>query len=262
MIVCLATLETSDYLLDYMQDEEIDYGLTSFYFLEPKKQFPKILSKIRKGILIDSGAFSFQRGEKVDIDSFCNKYIEFIKENTNNPKIMGFFELDVDNIYGYDKILQLRRKLETVSDKIIPVWHNNRGIDNFIEMCKEYSGRRIAITGFANNDIKDSQYNLFINTAHKYGCTIHILGLTRFELIQSLNLGLEDSVDSSSWKQTAIFGGIFLPTNEGKNLKIKSLEQFRYDYKTFIYLNYLSAKKIQEIYLNIDNSVFAKTTQK
>ena len=73
--------------------------------------------------------------------------------------------------------MEYRKILESVSDKIIPVWHNNRGVEDFIEMCKKYKGKKIAITGFANNDIKDSQYSLFINTAHKYGCKIHILGL-------------------------------------------------------------------------------------
>ena len=60
--------------------------------------------------------------------------------------------------------------------------------------------------------IYDHQYNLFINTAHYYGCNIHILGMTRFGLINQLNLGKDDSFDSSSWKQGGIFGKLTAPS--------------------------------------------------
>lgn len=256
MIICLAALE-SEYA--NFPEHILKYGLVSYYYVKNTKKLNEILEKVDY-LLIDSGAHSFQHGIKIDIDAFCDEYIEFIKENTNNPRVLGFFELDVDNIYGYEKILQLRRRLEKVSNKIIPVWHNNRGIDNFIEMCKEYSGRRVSITGWSNNDIKDSQYNLFINTAHKYGCQIHLLGLTRFDLIENLNLGLMDSTDSSSWMQSGIFGRIRIPLNK-KMVDLKSLEGCRCHHRILKVFNFYAYRQIQEDYLNVDNSVFAKTTQ-
>lgn len=255
MEVYLATLETSNFILEHLNNEELKYALVSYYYLK-EKDLEDILNKVSKKLLIDSGAHSFQHGKKIDFEKYTRDYAEFIKKNTNNPKIEGFFEMDIDNVIGYEKVLELRKILEEVSDKIIPVWHNNRGIEDFVEMCKKYSGKKIAITGFANNDIKDSQYNLFINTAHKYGCKIHILGLTRYELIKTLNLGSEDSVDSSSWKQTAIFGGINLPTNNDNIYRFKSLEGMKTNYKKYIYLNYLTAKEIQDRYDKIDNSVY------
>ena len=258
MIICLAALESEH---TNFPEKILKYGLVSYYYVKDTKTLNEILKKVDY-LLIDSGAHSFQHGIKVDIDKFCDEYLEFIKENTNNPRIMGFFELDVDNVYGYEKILQLRRRLETVSDKIIPVWHNNRGIDNFVEMCKEYSGRRVSITGWSNNDIKDSQYNLFINTAHKYGCQIHLLGLTRLDLIDNLNLGLMDSTDSSSWIQTGIFGKVKLPLGNRKMYNFDALEGCRCHHRILKVFNFLAFKEIQEEYLNIDNSVFAKTTQK
>ena len=254
MEVCLATLETSDYILEHLEKEELKFGLVSYYYLK-NDLIDTILTKISKKLLIDSGAHSFQHGKKVDFDKYTEEYAEFIKKYTDNPKIEGFFEMDVDNVIGYEKVLELRKKLEAVSDKIIPVWHNNRGIDDFVNMCKKYTGKKIAITGFANNDIKDSQYNLFINTAHKYGCKIHILGLTRYELIKSLNLGKDDSVDSSSWKQTAIFGGINLPTKNDNIYRFESVEGMKTNYKKYIYLNYLTAKEIQDRYENVDQSI-------
>lgn len=215
MRICLASLENYDTLLNNCEDKYIKYGLVSYYYLKNQETLDKILKKVDY-LLIDSGAHSFQHGKKVSFYDYTYKYAEFIKKNTDNPQIMGFFEMDIDNVIGYKKVLELRSILEKVSDKIIPVWHNNRGVNDFIEMCKKYSGKRISITGFSNGDIKDNQYNLFINTAHKYNCKIHILGLTRYELIKSLNLGKEDSADSSTWKQCGIYGTIQLPKEDGK----------------------------------------------
>lgn len=231
-----------------------DFGLLSFYSLNPSK-WNEILD-VHNHILVDSGAYSFQRGKSVDFEEFCDRYREFIKENTNNPKIVGFFELDIDNIVGYDKVLEYRKRLEEVSDKIIPVWHGNRGIDGYIEMCKQYTGRRVAITALGE-DIATSQYNLFINMAHKYKCKIHILGMTSRDVIHSLNLAKDDSFDSVSWALSSAFSNVRLNIREdttyNMELSFSRLPGVSSPYMNII--NYLSHRKIQEYYKNIDQSV-------
>ena len=128
--------------------------------------------------MIDSGAHSFQKGKKVDWIKYTYEYADFIKK-FDTPNVVGYFEMDVDNIIGYDKVLELRKILESVSDKIIPVWHKNRGIEEFKKMCQEYAGKIIAITGFKNEDIKDEQYLMFLKYAKKFNCKVHCLGMTR-----------------------------------------------------------------------------------
>jgi len=184
-------------ILNNIEDDYLEHGLISFFYLKTEENLELVLSKC-KTLLVDSGAHSFQHGVKIDFDEYTREYMEFIKKHTDNPKIEGFFEMDIDNVTGYEKVKEYRVLLEAVSDKIIPVWHQDRGIDDFHLMCSERSGRRISITGFSNNDIIDGQYNLFLNTAHNYGCNVHILGMTRFPLIKELNLHKDDSVDSSS----------------------------------------------------------------
>ena len=104
-----------------------------------------------------------------------------------------------------DKVLELRKILENVSNKIIPVWHKNRGIEEFKKMCQDYSERVIAITGFKNEDIKDEQYLMFLKYAKKYNCKVHCLGMTRKKVLDKVPF---DYVDSSSWKQSGIYGRI------------------------------------------------------
>lgn len=254
MLICLAALENYKELMNECEDGFLKYGLISYYYLKNQETLEKLLKKVDY-LLIDSGGHSFRHGKKINMDEFTNKYVEFVKNNTNNPQILGFFEMDIDNVVGYEKVIEYRKKLESVSDKIIPVWHRERGITNYIEMCKEYSGKRIALPGFANCEIEDGQFNLFINTAHKYNCNVHILGMTRFALIKTLNLKKYDSVDSSTWKQAGVYGTIQLPKEDLTRHLMYSLQGLK-NPKEVDFINFSSAKEIQKKYENIDNSVY------
>lgn len=174
----------------------------SFYYLK-QDVFETILQKSEQ-VLIDSGAHSFQKGVKVDWKQYTEKYAEWIRQN-DCDKILGYFEMDVDNIIGYDKVVELRKILECATDKIIPVWHKNRGIDDFKQMCQEREGKIIAITGFKNEDIRDDQYLMFLKFAKKYDCKVHCLGMTRKKVLDKVPF---DFADSSSWKQQAIYGKV------------------------------------------------------
>lgn len=248
MQIYLAAIENAynNMLEKILKKDSIRYGLISFYYLK-EENLEGILERCEH-ILVDSGAHSFQHGKKVDFDEYTRKYKEFIKKYTDNPRIEGFFEMDIDNVVGYDKVLEYRKELESVSDKIIPVWHRNRGIDDFHKMCKERKGKRVAVTGFKNNDILDSQYNLFLNTAHHYGCKVHILGMTRLPLLQELNMNSDDSCDSSSWVQTGIFGGLILLDGNNKMFKTDLFAGVKIHHNIMKFMNLLGFLSIQKKY--------------
>lgn len=204
MKIFLSSLETAhtEEILDYLHKFNIDHllwNLMSFYYLTPQK-FKLITSK-SKQIMIDSGAHSFQKGKTVNWTKYTEKYAEFIKEY-DNDKILGYFEMDVDNRIGFNKVLKLRNTLEQVTNKIIPVWHKNRGIKQFTKMCKKYSGKIVAISGFQNEDIKDYQFKLFLKKAWEYNCKLHGLGITRKKVLDKVPF---DFVDSSSWRLGTTF---------------------------------------------------------
>lgn len=213
------------------------YNLMSFFYIKNKKELAELIRDNSKEILIDSGAHSFQKGKKVDWVEYTRQYAKFIKE-FDRPNVVGYFEMDVDNIIGYDKVLELRKILEDVSNKIIPVWHKNRGISEFKKMCQDYSGKVVAITGFKNEDIKDEQYLMFLKYAHKYNCKVHCLGMTRKQVLDSVPF---DYVDSSSWKQSGIYGRI-----DGKG---KVTKQFSKEKREIVFMeNYKVGIKMQEHY--------------
>lgn len=223
-----------------MIDENIrfKYNLMSYYYI--RKSNYEHAVKIRDNseeVMIDSGAHSFQFGAKVDFESYTKEYAEFIK-NFDTPKVVGYFEMDVDNVLGYDKVLELRKILEEVSDKIIPVWHPNRGIEDFKNMCKKYKGKVVSITGFAGKEIREDQYIMFVKYARKYKCKIHCLGMTRKKILDKVPF---DYVDSSSWLQNVVYGRSL----DGRKLpRIKNKED-----RTSQYMhNYMLAMKKQKYY--------------
>ena len=216
------------------------WNLMSYYYIRDKNyDFAETMRDNSELIMIDSGAHSFQKGKQVDWVEYTRQYAKFIKE-FDRPNVVGYFEMDVDNIIGYDKVLELRKILETASDKIIPVWHKNRGIEEFKKMCREYQNKVIAITGFKNEDIQDHQYLMFLKYAKKYNCKVHCLGMTRKKVLDKVPF---DYVDSSTWLQQVVYGNVLARKGQ-KFPKIKNKE----DRKKQYICNYKLGIEMQEKY--------------
>lgn len=199
------------------------YILESFYYF---KEWQAPLIKKSKMFLLDSGAFTFMNGKKSNnFDDYLTKYIHFI----NKYDIQYFFELDVDSVVGYEKVKQLRNRLERETGKrCIPVWHKSRGKEEFLKMCDEYD--YVAIGGIVTKEIKKEEYPFFkwfITEAHKRNCKIHGLGFTATKELKKYHF---DSVDSTNWMsggrfgQLHIFNGKFIESKSFKNKRAKNKE--------------------------------------
>lgn len=241
------TLNTVDRCLK--EDITIPFGLVSFYYISKNKDgyenFKKVL-KVCDHVLVDSGAHTFQKGTKVSWEEYTRQYARFIKEN-DCDKILGYFEMDVDVQIGYAKVLELRQILNAVSKKIIPVWHKNRGIEEYKRMCKKTPGKIVAITGFRNEDISDYQYAGFLKYAWKQGKKVHCLGMTRQKVLDKVPF---DYTDSSSWKLSATFGSLKYWSE--KDHKLKNVPNIKGKYKTsqlFFYnlMNYIKMVRYYNI---------------
>ena len=214
---------------------QMKYNLMSYFALDKSEKRRNLAYYIKEHsceIMIDSGAHSFQSGKKVNWDEYTERYAEFIKE-FDSPKVVGFFEMDVDLIIGLDKVNQLRARLERVSDKIIPVWHKNRGIENFKRMCETHKGKVISVTGFSNSEFKDEQYPLFLRYARKCGCRMHCLGMTRKKVLDKVPF---DYTDSSTWLQRVMFGKV---DNSKKTATMKFCKEHREEVYISSYINAL-----------------------
>lgn len=200
MKIFLSSLENSTVRLSEIGP--MKYNLISYYYGRNRPERTKAIMANSELIMIDSGAHTFQKGTKLDWVGYTEEYADWIRKH-DAKNVVGFFEMDVDNRIGYNNVLYLRKILDNTSSKIIPVWHKNRGVKDFSEMCERYSGRVVAITGFKNEDIQDDQYIHFLLEAWKYGCKVHCLGMTRRKVLDKVPF---DYVDSSTWTQCALYG--------------------------------------------------------
>ena len=162
--------------------------------------------------LLDSGAFTFCGTGGFNpnkFEEYLEQYADFIVRNN----VEKFFELDVDSIVGYEKVLDYRKKLEQLTNRqCIPVWHISRGKDEFIRHCDEYpyvalGGYVAAIkSGDSSKRAYVKAYQGFIREAHKRNAKIHGLGFTNLSLLPKMHF---DSVDSTAWTTGNRFGYIY-----------------------------------------------------
>lgn len=215
---------------------KMKYNLMSYYYMRNNRELAEFIRDNSEEILIDSGAFSFRGGDKVKFAKYVSEYAEWIKE-FDRPNVLGFIEMDIDNVIGYDNVLKFRKVLESVSDKIIPVWHPELGIEEYRKMCHEYS--IVAIP--CREVVKEEQYLSMIKYAHENNCKVHGLAMTKTRVLDKVPF---DFVDSASWSRETVYGRVHgnskgrKPTKESS---AKSLPEMKV-------INYKAAMKMQEKY--------------
>lgn len=197
------------------------YILASYYYV---KDSDYDFERNHEHFILDSGAFSLFNLKPLSKDEmikYCDDYADYIiKWNITN-----FVELDVDVIYGYEFVLFLRKRLETkVGRKCIPIWHMSRGIDDFIQMCKDYDYAGIGGIASGNEISKHrDKYKELNKLARKHGCKLHGMGFTPEKNLSSYGFY---SVDSTSWASGGRFGIIYLFKQHGL-FKVRKPERTR-----------------------------------
>ena len=178
------------------------WHLTCYHEVKRENLWQEFLD-FSDAVLVDSGAHGLQRGSrKIEWDDFTEEYADWIVAH-DTDKVVGYFEMDVDNIIGIPKVEALRRRLKRKSKKIIEVWHRAYGWKGYVEMLRRNRGRIVGLPVFGSEDIKEEQVILFIQEAWKRNVRIHGLGCTRRRILRKIPF---DSVDSSTWYNPVKWG--------------------------------------------------------
>lgn len=241
MRLCLAGLN-SIRIGTYEVLSEIPFILESFYYI---RDYEIPLIKSAELFLLDSGAFTFMSNcrKEVDWDEYLARYANFINEHD----VKYFFELDIDNVVGYEKVKEIRNTLERKTGKpCIPVWHKSRGIEEYKKLCEQYD--YIAIGGIVTKEIKREEFPALRKLcayAKQKGTRVHGLGFTEKDIG---NYGFF-SCDSTTWNMVSRFGKIYkftgdrivVVTPKGKRVdKSKYIEGEVHNIREWIkYQNYL-----------------------
>lgn len=224
--------------------EHKPYILESFYYADADTER---LLPLFGDFLLDSGAFTFMQSSKSHVvwEEYIERYANFINRN----HIEKFFELDIDSVVGYQKVIEYRKRLEKLTGRqCIPVWHITRGKENFLRMCDEYG--YVALGGIAGQKSGSDKYKKyhaafpwFISEAHKRRCKIHGLGFTALAYLPKYHF---DSVDSTAWTTGNRFG--FIYQFDGKTMIKHSVPQGKRlsDSRKVALINYTEWIKFQK----------------
>jgi hypothetical protein len=200
----------------WMKDDFYNFfRLHTFY--DMSKHEAEVLHKY-KDFLLDSGAFSFFGGKKVNWNNYLTTYIDFI----NKYDIKHFFELDLYSIIGISETKILRNRLETeTKKKSIPVFHKRLGVDFYKWMVDNYEYIAISASGMYESKWtrqEPERLKKMVQFANQNNTKVHGLGYTKIEMLKEIPFY---SVDSTSWLSGNRFGQVYLFNGKGFTKKLK-----------------------------------------
>jgi hypothetical protein len=143
----------------------------------------------------------------------------------------------------------MRKYLEKETQKkCIPVWHLNRGKDDYLRMCDAYD--YVAVGGLVSSEsIKRLQkaFPWFIEQAHAAGAQIHGLGYVKMDKLLDYHF---DSVDSTTWC-SARFGKVSVFNGSRMKSICSSSKRVRYHRETNVtsFQEWIKFQKYAEVHL-------------
>lgn len=221
-------------LMSFLQFKNHDKGIVR----ARKKKHPDMK------FMVDSGAFTFITSwekytswTREDFQKYVEEYVEWLDEN--REYIHTAVEYDIDHtlnmilggsinstiggsiVEGWQR--DLFRPLVEKGLEVVFVWHENRGIDGWEDMCRRYS--YVGMPGHYSSD--PEKVNRHFSVARRYLTKVHGFAATK-------QLDFRDvpwcSVDSITWKTGEMYGTLIV-WDEGQQKLIfeeNKAERFRY----------------------------------
>lgn len=225
MKIYLAATHAKWYLEEELKD--VNSILESFWYV---KDWQLDMIKRVPNFLLDSGAFTFMNAKggagKINLQQYIDDYCDFVIKH----EIEHFFELDIDVVVGYPKVIEINDYItKRVGRKPVPVWHKSRGLDEWIRITKEHD--LVSIGGIVTKEFSKKEYPIFtqlLKIAHANGCKVHGLGFTALKELHKYPF---DSVDSTSWTSGGRFGTMYnfkhdgMQTQSFKNRRVKDFKK-------------------------------------
>lgn len=231
-------------------DRGVRNVLMSYY--QFGKRAPDLVKKRKKAnphvrFMIDSGAHTFIHEYQKFIgwtrqmfDDYVRGYAQWI--NDNRDYIHSVVEFDID--YCLNMVLaksqssgiglsivegwqrQYFHPLEQRGVEVVYVWHTERGVEGWEDMCARYS-----YVGLPGELSKEKDFNKFISVAKRYNTRIHGFAATK-------QLDFSDvewfSIDSITWKTGEMFGQMIVWDESAQRLTYVDDKKERFKYRALI----------------------------
>jgi hypothetical protein len=166
---------------------------------------------------LDSGAFTYFAKYKVEPHKlmpwkiYKKLYFNYVGETWE--RWCRIAELDLDNSFDELTLDVLAEWRDEMVEKwptapIMPVWHPNRGPEDWTSVCRDKRFRHLAI---GSGSGMDGMLRRMVMEARQRNKTVHGFGMTKVNT--SLQKIPYDSVDSTSWLMGQKFGTLFVFQN-------------------------------------------------
>lgn len=225
-------------LLSYLQFYKHDLGMVR----ARKRKNPEMQ------FMVDSGAFTFitewqkfTSWKRSDFEEYLDGYVKWLRKNKDYVTIA--VEYDIDHtlnmilggnanstiggsiVQGWQE--QMFRPLVEEGMDVIFVWHENRGMDGWEDMCRRYA--HVGMPGHFSS--KPDLMNRHISVARRYLTKIHGFAATK-------QLDFRDvpwfTVDSITWKTGEMYGTLIVWDERQQKLIFEDDKTKRVQYRHII----------------------------
>lgn len=192
------------------------YMLESYHYASKSKPMMTLLREHERKIFLDSGAFSaYTLGATIDIKS----YARFIKDNQDVIDVASV----LDGIGDAQLTLDNQHRLEDMGCQVLPCYHygeDPKYLEHYLENYDHITiGGMVPISNRELRKWLDMLWAKYLTDEHGLPrVKVHGFGMTSMPLVQRYPWF---SVDSSSWVQTGVFGGVLYIRPDRRVLAIK-----------------------------------------
>jgi hypothetical protein len=226
-----------------LDDNHVTDVYMSFTGLKRRSNKPWLISENfpdYMNVMVDSGAYTFNKGVGVDLDEetvrdSATSYEEFIALNAG--RICAFTEFDAI-VLGLDWI-EARRVdyYNAFGDKFVPVWHADAGLAELHRLSDVYGRVGILQTALGDRDLVP-----VLNSLAERGTQLHGLGMTKKDPMREVSWA---SVGSTSWLSPMKYGDTFVWTGFDLKRYTKPMkEKCRKQHRTLFENNGMDAARI------------------
>lgn len=192
-------------------------------FLQLKKL--RAAKKLGYRFMLDSGAFTYQmKADQVgrslpNPEGYHREYLDFLLDYGDIFDVIC--ELDIDGVVNDPKtgqpitVQQVDEwtndllEHESLRKKIMPVYHEHRGLAWFDDWCADVQSPLMGISSEFGVNVGSTQ--ALIARAHRWGKYVHGFAQTRIKT--DLKWTTWDSVDSTTWLRADQYGGTMIWRN-------------------------------------------------
>jgi len=212
---------------EYLVQSKHQNFFTTFFYPKNAAKFIDMFYDANKRIIVDSGAFTFiaqryvsaaspvkgavtDRTSLFNLNAYVREYCNFIDQYKN--KVFSFIELDVDMIFGKEKVMEMRAELyKHAGDKLMACYHSTMGQWEQ-ERNELFKYKFVGIEGIHSGGQAHVDYIQVVKDCYEANKFVHVFAMTKQDFLQKVPIC---STDSTSWNALVKYGRSILDRKTG-----------------------------------------------